>query len=75
MKLKKLTKVLVVAGLVFSSSAFAKTVIKIGHFNSDMHPSNIVLNEVFKKTVEEKRKVAMKFVFSQIINWAAKIKS
>lgn len=37
MKLKKLTKVLVVAGLVFSSSAFAKTVIKIGHFNSDMH--------------------------------------
>ncbi|ACA31705.1 TRAP transporter substrate-binding protein [Histophilus somni] len=54
MKLKKLTKVLVVAGLVFSSSAFAKTVIKIGHFNSDMHPSNIVLNEVFKKTVEEK---------------------
>lgn len=54
MKLKNLTKALVVAGLVFSGSAFAKTVIKIGHYNSDMHPSNIVLNEVFKKTVEEK---------------------
>lgn len=49
MKLKKLTKVLVVAGLVFSSSAFAKTVIKIGHFNSDMHQIKYCIKRSFQE--------------------------
>lgn len=54
MKLKTLTKALLISSLVFSSSVFAKTIIKLGHYNSDVHPSNIALKEYFKKTIEEK---------------------
>lgn len=54
MKFKTLTKALLVSTLMFSSSAFAKTIIKIGHYNSDIHPSHIALQEYFKKTIEEK---------------------
>lgn len=54
MKLKTLTKALLISSLMFASSAFAKTIIKVGHYNSDVHPSNIALQEYFKKTIEEK---------------------
>ncbi|MCK3658327.1 hypothetical protein A4G18_06320 [Pasteurellaceae bacterium Pebbles2] len=54
MKLKNLTKALLISSLLFGGSAFAKTIIKLGHYNSDTHSSNIALMEYFKKTVEEK---------------------
>ncbi|HGO5824208.1 TPA: TRAP transporter substrate-binding protein [Mannheimia haemolytica] len=54
MKLKTFTKALLISSLMFTGSAFAKTIIKIGHYNSDVHPSNIALQEYFKKTIEEK---------------------
>ena len=54
MKLKNLTKILIASSLMFSTSVFAKTIIKLGHYNADTHPSNIALVEYFKKTIEEK---------------------
>ncbi|MDO5055562.1 MAG: TRAP transporter substrate-binding protein [Pasteurella oralis] len=51
---KLLLKTLVATAVLFSSQAFAKTIIKLGHYNSDTHSSNIALQEYFKKTVEEK---------------------
>ncbi|MEG9499818.1 TRAP transporter substrate-binding protein [Mannheimia sp. HC-2023] len=54
MKLKTLTKALLISSLMFAGSAFAKTIIKIGHYNSDVHPSNVALQEYFKKTIEDK---------------------
>ncbi len=74
MKLKTFTKALLISSLMFTGSAFAKTIIKIGHYNSDVHPSNIALQEYFKKTIEEKQKDATKSVFSQITSWEEKIK-
>lgn len=52
--LKTFTKTLLMSSLIFGGSAFAKTIIKLGHYNSDMHPSHIVLQQSFKKEVEEK---------------------
>lgn len=52
--LKFLAKTLIVSSLMFGSSAFAKTIIKLGHYNADTHPSHIALQEYFKKTIEEK---------------------
>ncbi|SUU38557.1 TRAP dicarboxylate transporter subunit DctP [Actinobacillus seminis] len=54
MKLKSLTKTILISTLIFSTPVFAKTIIKLGHYNSDTHPSNIALVEYFKKTIEEK---------------------
>ncbi|WP_439291201.1 TRAP transporter substrate-binding protein [Lonepinella koalarum] len=54
MKLKTFTKAVLISTLMFGGSAFAKTVIKLGHYNSDTHSSNVALMEYFKKTVEEK---------------------
>ncbi|MCK3655060.1 hypothetical protein A4G19_04555 [Pasteurellaceae bacterium Macca] len=54
MKIKYLAKTFLASALILSSSAFAKTIIKLGHYNSDVHPSNIALKEYFKKTIEEK---------------------
>lgn len=54
MKIKKFATAILISTLMLGSSAFAKTIIKIGHYNSDMHPSNIALTEYFKKTVEAK---------------------
>ena len=50
--IKGLGKLLLASSILFSSSAFAKTIIKLGHYNSDMHPSHIALQEYFKKTIE-----------------------
>ncbi|OBW93301.1 hypothetical protein QV01_02860 [Gallibacterium genomosp. 3] len=54
MNLKKITKLVLIPAVLMSSSVWAKTIIKLGHYNSDTHPSNIILNEYFKKIVEEK---------------------
>lgn len=50
--IKGLGKLLLASSILFSSSAFAKTIIKLGHYNSDIHPSHIALQEYFKKTIE-----------------------
>ncbi|TCP96565.1 tripartite ATP-independent transporter DctP family solute receptor [Cricetibacter osteomyelitidis] len=47
-------KALVASSILLGSQAYAKTIIKLGHYNSDTHSSNVALNEYFKKTVEEK---------------------
>ncbi|PJG84726.1 TRAP transporter substrate-binding protein [Conservatibacter flavescens] len=52
--LKCLAKLGLITSVVFGNVALAKTVIKVGHYNADTHPSNIALQEYFKKTVEEK---------------------
>lgn len=49
-----LLKTLIASAVLFSSQSFAKTILKLGHYNSDTHSSNVALNEYFKKTVEEK---------------------
>lgn len=49
-----LLKTLIASAVLLSSQAFSKTIIKLGHYNSDTHSSNIALQEYFKKTVEEK---------------------
>ncbi|KGQ41412.1 TRAP transporter substrate-binding protein [Gallibacterium anatis] len=54
MKLNKLAKLLLIPTMLISSSVWAKTIIKLGHYNSDTHPSNIILKDYFKKIVEEK---------------------
>lgn len=54
MKLTKFAKLLLIPTMLMSSSVWAKTIIKLGHYNSDTHPSNIILKEYFKKIVEEK---------------------
>lgn len=54
MKIKNLTKLVLISTIALSGSVFAKTIIKLGHYNSDSHPSNIALKEYFKKTIEEK---------------------
>ena len=54
MKLNKLAKLLLIPTMIISSSVWAKTIIKLGHYNSDTHPSNIILKDYFKKIVEEK---------------------
>lgn len=51
MKFKLLSLVI---GLALTNISVAKTIVKLGHYNSDTHPSNIALVEVFKKEVEEK---------------------
>lgn len=51
--IKGLGKLLLASSVLFSSSAFATTIIKLGHYNSDMHPSHIALQEYFKKTIED----------------------
>lgn len=50
--IKSLGKLLLASSILFSSSAFGKTIIKLGHYNSDIHPSHIALQEYFKKTIE-----------------------
>lgn len=50
--IKGLGKLLLASSILFSSSAFGKTIIKLGHYNSDIHPSHIALQEYFKKTIE-----------------------
>ncbi|MEX4360204.1 DctP family TRAP transporter solute-binding subunit [Haemophilus influenzae] len=50
--IKSLDKLLLASSILFSSSAFGKTIIKLGHYNSDIHPSHIALQEYFKKTIE-----------------------
>ncbi|MBF0750640.1 MULTISPECIES: TRAP transporter substrate-binding protein [unclassified Pasteurella] len=52
MRRNTLSKLLLVSSILFSGSVFAKTIIKLGHYNSDVHPSHIALQEYFKKTVE-----------------------
>lgn len=52
--LHKLSKILLISSLFIANSALAKTIIKLGHYNSDVHPSNIILKDYFKKTIEEK---------------------
>lgn len=54
MKLIKAIKLLLIPAILMSNSVLAKTIIKLGHYNSDTHPSNIILKEYFKKIVEEK---------------------
>ncbi|MFZ7256118.1 TRAP transporter substrate-binding protein [Avibacterium avium] len=54
MKINKLVKLLLIPAVLMGSSAWAKTIIKLGHYNSDTHPSNIILKDYFKKTIEEK---------------------
>ncbi len=54
MKLKTLLKTILVSSLFFSGTALGKVIIKLGHYNSDAHPSNIALQEYFKKIIEEK---------------------
>lgn len=54
MKIKNLTKAMLILGCLVSTQTLAKTIIKLGHYNSDLHPSHIVLQEHFKKIVEEK---------------------
>lgn len=50
--IKSLGKLLLASSILFSSSAFGKTIIKLGYYNSDIHPSHIALQEYFKKTIE-----------------------
>lgn len=50
--IKSLGKLLLASSILFSSSAFGKTIIKLGHYNSDIHPSHIALQEYFKNTIE-----------------------
>ncbi|TDQ58084.1 tripartite ATP-independent transporter DctP family solute receptor [Mesocricetibacter intestinalis] len=47
-------KCLIASSLLISLPSFAKTIIKLGHYNSDTHSSHIALTEYFKKTIEEK---------------------
>ncbi|WP_032092524.1 TRAP transporter substrate-binding protein [Necropsobacter rosorum] len=54
MKFNTFVKTILVSSLFFSGTVLAKTIIKLGHYNSDAHPSNIALQEYFKKTIEEK---------------------
>lgn len=53
-KFNLFTKTLLATSLLFSSSAFAKMIIKVGHYNADTHPSHLALQDTFKKIVEEK---------------------
>ncbi|MCQ9121181.1 hypothetical protein BKG95_10095 [Rodentibacter pneumotropicus] len=55
-KINFLSKLLLVSSILFTGSTFAKTIIKLGHYNSDMHPSHIALQEYFKKTIEDETK-------------------
>ncbi len=52
--LKFIAKFGLATSILFSGMAMAKTIIKLGHYNADTHPSNIALKEYFKKTIEEK---------------------
>lgn len=51
MKFKTLS---LIVGLTTMSAANAATIVKLGHYNADTHPSNVALLEVFEKIVEDK---------------------